>query len=186
LDVAAAPVGYAEGFLELSFRARSEGGPVLFLFADAEALTDTAKEGLEKSRAAIYDLFKLMQKRRQEFGFRSMAEILRFLSVDYELTPETEDWNWRRAMDAQILQKILPKLHGSKRRIGSLLAALANYCERGVRADAESLLSDETKAEAYLAAEDKREKSPAFEESYLKLCEMMEVVRRDQFVSFIQ
>ena len=45
---------------------------------------------------------------------------------------------------------------------------------------------DETKAEAYLAAEDKREKSPMFKESYVKLCEMMEAVRRDQFVSFIQ
>ncbi len=54
-----------------------------------------------------------------------MAEILRFLAVDYELTSQTEDWNWRLAMDAQILQKILPKLHGSKRKIGSLLAALA-------------------------------------------------------------
>jgi hypothetical protein len=115
-----------------------------------------------------------------------MAEILRFLAVYYELTPETEDWNWSLALDAQILQKILPKLHGSKRKIGSLLAALATYCEHGSHAEAESLLRDETKAEGYLAAEDKREKSPMFKESYLKLCEMMEVVRRDQFVSFIQ
>ncbi|MGB8166530.1 MAG: hypothetical protein WCF18_03495 [Chthoniobacteraceae bacterium] len=45
---------------------------------------------------------------------------------------------------------------------------------------------DETKAEAYLAAEDKRVKAPQFKESYQKLCEMMEAVRRDQFVSFIQ
>lgn len=144
------------------------------------------KDGIEKSRTTIHDLFTLMQKRHQEFAFRSMAEILRFLAVDYELMPKTENWNWKRAIDAQILQKILPKLHGSKRKIGSLLAALAKYCEQGVRAEAELLLSDETKAEAYLAAEDKREKFPAFEESYLKLCEMMEVVRRDQFVSFIQ
>jgi hypothetical protein len=45
---------------------------------------------------------------------------------------------------------------------------------------------DETKAEAYLAAQGMREKSPTFKESYVKLCEMMEAVRRDQFVSFIQ
>jgi hypothetical protein len=186
LDVAEAPVGCAEGFLELSFRARSVRGPELTLAANHEILHASAKEGLEKSRNAINDLFMLMQKRHQEFAFRSMAEILRFLAVDYELSSKDEEWNWRRAMDAQILQKILPKLHGSKRKIGSLLAALAKYCEQGTRADAESLLSDETKAEAYLAGGGKREKSPAFEKSYLKLCEMMEVVRRDQFVSFIQ
>ena len=78
-----------------------------------------------------------MQRRHQEFAFRTMTEVLRFLAVDYELKPTDQDWNWREAMDAQILQKILPKLHGSKRKIGSLLAALAKYCEKGIRADAE-------------------------------------------------
>ena len=89
-------------------------------------------------------------------------------------------------MDAQILQKILPKLHGSKRKIGSLLAALAKYCERGILADAEVLLIDETKAEAYLGTDSGRENAPTFKESYIKLCEMINSVRRDQFVSFIQ
>jgi 5-methylcytosine-specific restriction protein B len=186
VNIVDAPAGCAEGFLELSFRSRSVKGPALALVADPDSPPPNAKEGIEKSLTVIRDLFALMQKRHQEFAFRSMAEILRFLAVDYELIPEAGDWNWKRAIDAQILQKILPKLHGSKRKIGSLLAALAKYCEQGVRADAESLLSDETKVEAYLAAENKREESPAFEESYLKLCEMMEVVRRDQFVSFIQ
>jgi hypothetical protein len=185
-EIAHASAGYAEGFLELSFRARNVSGASLALVVNPDVPPDDAKDGVEKCRATITDLFTLMQKRHQEFAFRSMAEILRFLAVNYELKPAAEDWNWKDAMDAQMLQKILPKLHGSKRKIGSLLAALAKYCEQGILADAETLLIDETKAEAYLAAEDKREKSPTFKESYVKLCEMMEAVRRDQFVSFIQ
>lgn len=185
-DIAQATAGYAEGFLELSFRARSVKGPSLALVANPDLPPDDAKDGLEKCRTTIADLFALMQKRHQEFAFRSMAEILRFLAVTYELKPATETWNWEAAMDAQILQKVLPKLHGSKRKVGSLLAALAKYCEQGNRTDAESLLMDEPKAEAYLASEDKRVKAPQFKESYQKLCEMMEAVRRDQFVSFIQ
>jgi len=185
-DVDHASAGYAEGFLELSLRARGVKGKALALVADPDVPPADAKEGIEKCHTTITDLFKLMEKRHQEFAFRTMAEVLRFLAVDYELKPTTTDWSWKSALDAQILQKVLPKLHGSKRKIGSLLAALAKYCEQGIRGDAEALLMDETKAEAYLAAEDKREKSPAFKQSYLKLCEMMQAVRRDQFVSFIQ
>jgi 5-methylcytosine-specific restriction protein B len=185
-EIAHASAGYAEGFLTLSFRARGVKGAALALVANPDIPPDDAKDGVEKCRSTIADLFRLMQKRHQEFAFRSMAEILRFLAVSYELKPAGDAWNWKSAMDAQILQKVLPKLHGSKRKIGSLLAALAKYCEQGIRADAEALLVNETQAEAYLAAEDKRESSPVFKESYIKLCEMMEAVRRDQFVSFIQ
>jgi hypothetical protein len=184
IDQAAA--GYAEGFLDLSFRARSIDGEALTLAANLDALRNDAKQGIESCRGIIAELFTLMQKRHQEFAFRSMTEILRFLAVSYELKPTSGDWDWKAAMDAQILQKILPKLHGSKRKIGSLLAALAKYCERGILADAEVLLIDETKAEAYLGTDGGRENAPTFKQSYIKLCEMISAVRRDQFVSFIQ
>ena len=89
-------------------------------------------------------------------------------------------------MDAQILQKILPKLHGSKRKIGSLLAALAKYCEKGDKVEAEKPLTNDTAADAYPVAGDKVCKDPVFKDSHRKLCEMIESLRRDQFVSFIQ
>ncbi|MEN3941497.1 hypothetical protein WJU23_09410 [Prosthecobacter sp. SYSU 5D2] len=185
-SIVPASAGYDAGFLELSLRARSEKGLALALVAHPDRPPADAKEGIEKCHTTITDLFFLMQRRHLEFAFRTIAEILRFLAVNYELKPADVAWNWRSAMDAQILQKVLPKLHGSKRKIGSLLAALAKYCEHGILTDADALMIDETKAEAYLAAEDRREKSPAFMGSYSKLCEMMEAVRRDQFVSFIQ
>jgi hypothetical protein len=183
--IEAAPDGYAEAFLELSKRARGldETAP-LTLAADPANPPADAKDKLEKCRDAIADLFALMQKSHQEFAFRSMAEMLRFLAVDYELTQDKPAWDWQSAMDAQILQKILPKLHGSKRKIGSLLASLAAYCEKGDKEDATKASS--SGVESYNVEGEKVFKTPEFKDSHRKLCEMILAVKRDQFVSFIQ
>ena len=184
-DIAAAPAGYAEAFLDLSRRARTKPRPDLDLLRNPEPPAD-AKDALESSRTAIEHLFLLMKERHLEFGFRPMAEILRYLAVDYELTPDEAEWNWKPAMDAQILQKILPKLHGSKRKIGSLLGALATYCEAGNPGEATKVLAGDIAADSYPAEGDKLFESPLFPDSHRKLCEMIVSVRRDQFVSFIQ
>ena len=89
-------------------------------------------------------------------------------------------------MDAQIILTILPKLHGSKRKIGALLAALARYCEERSLDDARKQLEQANAADTYPAAGDGVFVKPAFPESHRKLCAMLVAVRRDQFVSFIQ
>ena len=186
-DIEPAPEGYAESFLELSYRARELGGTTpLALTADPANPPPEAKDKLDTCRRTITELFELMQDRHQEFAFRTMAEILRFLAVDYELTANKSKWDWQAAMDAQILQKILPKLHGARRKIGSLLAALAKYCEAGDKTEALKMLATDAAAEAYAAEGGKKFASPCFANSHRKLCEMIVTVRRDQFVSFIQ
>lgn len=64
-----------------------------------------------------------------DFGFRVINEILRFMVVAwrYENSPDELD-NWERYFDAQIKQKILPKLHGSEKVIGNVLKDLFNLC----------------------------------------------------------
>jgi len=186
-NIDAAPEGYAAAFLELSRRARQlNDAPKLALVADPANPPDDAKASLLACQQNITDLFDLMQLRHQEFAFRTMAEIVRFLAVDYELTADDADWNHTPAMDAQILQKILPKLHGSKRKVGPLLAALAKYCEAGKKAEAEAIFADQAAVETYPAEGEKLCKEPVFKDSHRKLCEMILTVRRDQFVSFIQ
>lgn len=114
------------------------------------------------------------------------SEILRYLAVDCELTSDKTKWDWQAAMDAQILQKILPKLHGSKRKVGALLNALSKYCETGDLSAAEKLLSEGTGAEFNNGAEDAPNVNARFMASHSKLREMIEILNRDQFVSFIQ
>ena len=99
-------------------------------------------------------------------------------------------------MDAQILQKILPKLHGSKRRIETVLIELARYCETGLLHEEKSVYASDFMVTPKVKRVPRPKKSEGdtipgpdtvvFRESYEKLCDMIDAVRRDQFVSFIQ
>ena len=85
----------------------------------------------------------------------------------YEGTPE--DWeNWERYFDAQIKQKMLPKLHGSERAIGETLDDLYNACFLDVSS---RILPVET--------------SFKYPKSAKKLKEMKEVLNKQRYVSFI-
>ena len=59
----------------------------LALAADLDAATERREARGRKMPRHNRRAFTLMQKRYQEFAFRSMAEMLRFLAVSYELKP---------------------------------------------------------------------------------------------------
>ena len=61
-----------------------------------------------------------------EFGFRTAVEINRFTYFHAYLTGP--GWALMDALDAQVLQKLLPKLHGSERRLGPVLKRLEEFC----------------------------------------------------------
>jgi len=61
-----------------------------------------------------------------EFGFRTAFEISRFSYFHAFLTGP--GWQLNDALDAQVLQKLLPKLHGSDRRLGPVLNKLGEFC----------------------------------------------------------
>lgn len=77
----------------------------------------------------ITEFQKVLKKAGFDFGFRVIDEILRFMYVAwiYENRPETWD-NWMRYFDAQIKQKMLPKLHGSQRVLEDVLRELLELC----------------------------------------------------------
>ena len=109
-----------------------------------------------------------------DFGFRVINEILRFMIVSwrYENSPET--WNnWERYFDAQIKQKILPKLHGSEKAIGNVLTNLFNIC-----------LVDRNNNENPKSFEVTKENSRYYT-SALKLQNMAKVLSDQRYVSFI-
>jgi 5-methylcytosine-specific restriction endonuclease McrBC GTP-binding regulatory subunit McrB len=64
-----------------------------------------------------------------DFGFRVIDEILRFMYVAWLYEKSPNDWiNWRRYFDAQIMQKMLPKIHGSQRELDITLEKLFKLC----------------------------------------------------------
>ena len=109
-----------------------------------------------------------------DFGFRVINEILRFMVVAWRYEKSPEDWdNWERYFDAQIKQKILPKLHGSEKAIGSVLTNLFNLCliDRNNNENPKNFNITEDNCRYYTSA--------------LKLQKMSKVLSDQRYVSFI-
>jgi energy-coupling factor transporter ATP-binding protein EcfA2 len=71
-------------------------------------------------------LFRIFQDQSWNFGYRIGKEISRF--VFFHKLLSGDDWKFADALDAQIIQKMMPKLNGSESRLNGILKALAWYC----------------------------------------------------------
>lgn len=78
-------------------------------------------------KARLIEAFKALTPIGAEFGFRSAFEISRFVSFHANLSGP--GWQFSDALDAQVLQKLLPKLHGSERRLRPVLDILESFCQ---------------------------------------------------------
>ena len=117
----------------------------------------------------IFKFQEILKKSNFDFGFRVINEIIRFMYVAWVYEGKPKDWkNWNRYFDAQIKQKMLPKLHGSERAIGETLEDLFNAC----------FLEDSGRT-FYV------ETSYKYPQSAKKLKEMKEVLNKQRYVSFI-
>lgn len=87
---------------------------------------------------ALLGFFGQLQKVGAEFGYRSAAEIVRFAAIARHIEP---GWKASGIIDAAIVQKLLPKVHGSRRRLEPVLKTLATLC-----------VADANKIEDYLNA----------------------------------
>jgi 5-methylcytosine-specific restriction protein B len=137
-----------------------------------EPLDAGATGSIGEALAAVFDI---MADARLEFGFRTIKEILAYHAADHALSRNKAEWKWEPIFDLQLLQKVLPKLHGSKRRLEALLLRLAGFCETGTVPPKEATYPDDLSAGGAVK----------YPRSRTKLVEMIEAVRRDQFVSFI-
>lgn len=90
------------------------------------------KELLSKE---LLKFFNELNKVGAEFGYRSAYEIQRFAALAEQLAV---DWKFEHIMDAAIAQKLLPKLHGSRRKLEKVLFRLGQLCL--TEGDAEELL----------------------------------------------
>ena len=117
----------------------------------------------------IFKFQKILKKSNFDFGFRVINEIIRFMYVAWVYEGKPENWtNWKRYFDAQIKQKMLPKLHGSERAIGETLDSLYKAC----------FLEDSSQAISV-------ETSYKYPESAKKLNQMKDALDKQRYVSFI-
>lgn len=121
------------------------------------------------------DLFQsILKKINFDFGFRVINEILRFMFVLWRYEDSPQNWeNWERYFDAQVKQKILPKLHGSQKAIGQTINELFNACLIERKNNADARLVDLTKDDC------------RYHTSAVKLQNMAKILSNQRYVSFI-
>ena len=72
----------------------------------------------------LIDMFDTLGKIQKEFGYRTANEMSQFIRITKEYT-DMED---NDAIDAAIVQKLLPKVHGSRKKVSPVLKALWLMC----------------------------------------------------------
>jgi 5-methylcytosine-specific restriction protein B len=107
----------AQNFVEIATNQTTE-------FSDIRQLSDE-----------LLQFFENLSEVGSEFGYRTANEISRFASLAEQLA---DDWKFNDIMDAAIAQKLLPKLHGSRRKLEKVLFKLGQLCIK--EGDAEELL----------------------------------------------
>ena len=102
-----AGAGMAESFMEMARKTEFE---------------NPANGDLNKT---LVKFFGELKKLGAEFGYRSAYEIHRLINqltvIDSEMLPE-------KKLDIAIMQKLLPKLHGSRRKLCPVLITLGGFC----------------------------------------------------------
>lgn len=107
--------------------------------------------------STLREVHAILAGASQEFGHRTLYEILRFCAF-YAATGDSDG---HTALDLAMMQKVLPKVHGSRRRVEPVLTAL-----------------DALAAGAGPA--------PRLPITHHKIVRMIESVRANQFVSFAE
>jgi hypothetical protein len=177
-----APDAGAFGFLQLSKNARAIGGGSVEPLPLAVA---------QKINAHLMAVLRILQRGRFEFAFRTANEVNTYLRVCRELADDKSAWEsggWKTDLDDEILQKVLPRLHGSRARVGNLIGALVCYFAKGEEAEALQFFPADGQEEAVKTLTDAitlAPKPPQFPRCFKKMQTMARVLVEEQFVSFI-
>ncbi len=92
-------------------------------FVEKSTKRDT--DSSEFAQETLINFFKVLKKVNAEFGYRSATEIYRFIANAKTCAKGMTD---DEILDAAIVQKLLPKLHGSRKKLEPALKALWGLC----------------------------------------------------------
>lgn len=117
-DINPAPEGFAESFLQLAMAIK-----------ETDNLDVSAKEAVN----TLNEIYKIFEINGKEFGFayRTVKEIRHYINAAIQLGST----KITTAMDEQVLQKILPKIHGNRKQLDALLKGLKEVCDKNKLAE---------------------------------------------------
>lgn len=139
-------------------------------FVQIASLKELAKN--TEAVSTLQNFFNELKGVNAEFGYRSATEIFRFICQakgNDDATPKLTD---AEILDAAIVQKLLPKLHGSRKKLEPVLCQLWKLCFTGAGKDLNIAKENVEKAE--------------FKESADKIRRMYESATANGFTSFAE
>lgn len=141
-------------------------------FVEIASNNDLAKN--EKAVSTLKSFFEQLKGVNAEFGYRSATEIFRFICQAQANDDTEKKMSIEDILDAAIVQKLLPKLHGSRKKLDPVLKQLWMLCFK--KADSESELG---------ITSDRLPKA-VFKESADKIWRMFESAIANGFTSFAE
>lgn len=108
-------------FTELNRKGASMGKDFLKIASNK----DFPKIDTERLNQKLVQFFEELKKTGAEFGYRSATEIHRLYN---QLSTLDNEMHENDKIDIAIMQKLLPKLHGSRRKLQPILEVLASFC----------------------------------------------------------
>lgn len=100
-----------------------------------------SKFDFSANKNILVSIFSELKKVNAEFGYRSAYEIGRFINLATTIGGLSD----QEATDAAIVQKLLPKLHGSRKKLSPILKTLWKLCGEAVELEVDSTVSQQTK-----------------------------------------
>jgi 5-methylcytosine-specific restriction protein B len=116
--------------------------------------------------------FNELKNVNAEFGYRSATEIFRFICQAKANDDTKTTMSDEAVLDAAIVQKLLPKLHGSRKKLEPVLTQLWKLCFTGADKDLNISMENVEKAQ--------------FKESADKIRRMYESAMANGFTSFAE
>jgi 5-methylcytosine-specific restriction enzyme B len=127
---------------------------------------------LDELKDVLLQFFVELKKVGAEFGFRTTSEILRFAGVVNKIEPA---FKMSEIVDAALMQKLLPKVHGSRRKLEPVLKTLGSLC-----------LQDGKQFDDYSSAESRTGVDIKYPISFEKIIRMHENLLSNGFTSYAE
>ena len=134
-----------------------------------------AKQIMGEDVRILQGLLDILRPYNLHFGYRAVNEISRFIINAKEMV---DNFNLSDVMDVQILQKVLPKFHGTRAKLEEPLKRLIGFCYHNDTAFNESLLS--------ILDDKENHKNYRFPRSAFKLSRMFNNLKTQGYTSFIE
>jgi 5-methylcytosine-specific restriction protein B len=135
-------------------------------------------DGKTNYQEQLIGFFKALQPIGAEFGYRTANEMNRLMAQLEGLGLENKE----HALDVAVMQKLLPKLHGSRTKLNKVLPILASFCFKECNTEEAKSLLDEVKREGHLLSDTK----PTLPLSFAKIARMYAAAQENGFASYAE